>query len=99
MKAPKMNILYKIGFILMFVCLALFIASVVVILVVEERTAGVLMAVAGVFLCLIAIILTMFSKSKKPKKPKYRFDDNSIVEINTVEMTSNDVIDEEEEDG
>ncbi len=68
MKAPKMNILYKIGFILMFVCLALFIASVVVILVVEERTAGVLMAVAGVFLCLIAIILTMFSKPKKPKK-------------------------------
>ncbi len=57
------------------------------------------MAVAGVFLCLIAIILTMFSKPKKPKKPKYRFDDNSIVEINTVEMTSNDVIDEEEEDG
>lgn len=99
MKAPKMNILYKIGFILMFVCLALFIASVVVILVVEERTAGVLMAVAGVFLCLIAIILTMFSKPKKPKEPKYRFDDNSIVEINTVEMTSNDVIDEEEEDG
>ena len=94
-----MNVLYKIGFILMFVCLALFIASVVVILVVEERTAGVLMAVAGVFLCLIAIILTMFSKPKKPKKPKYRFDDNSIVEINTVEMTSNDVIDEEEEDG
>ncbi len=99
MKAPKMNILYKIGFILMFVCLALFIASVVVILVVEKRTAGVLMAVAGVFLCLIAIILTMFSKPKKPKKPEYRFDDNSIVEINTVEMTSNDVIDEEEEDG
>ena len=96
MKAPKMNILYKIGFILMFVCLALFIASVVVILVVEKRTAGVLMAVAGVFLCLIAIILTMFSK---PKKPKYRVDDNSIAEINTVEMTSNDVIDEEEEDG
>ena len=94
-----MNVLYKIGFILMFVCLALFIASVVVILVVEERTAGVLMAVAGVFLCLIAIILTMFSKPKKPKKPKYRFDDNSIVEINTVEMTSNNVIDEEEEDG
>ena len=41
----------------------------------------------------------MFSKPKKPKKPKYRFYDNSIVEINTVEMTSNDVIDEEEEDG
>ena len=57
------------------------------------------MAVAGVFLCLIAIILTMFSKPKKPKNPKYRFDDNSIVEINTVETTSNDVIDEEEEDG
>ena len=50
MKAPKMNIIYKIGFILMCVCLALFIASVVVILDVEKRTAGVIMAVAGVFL-------------------------------------------------
>lgn len=99
MKAPKMNILYKIGFILMFVCLALFIASVVVILVVEKRTAGVIMAVAGVFLCLIAIILTMFSKPKKPKEPKYKFDDNSIIEIKTVEINSEDEIFEEEQNG
>ena len=99
MKAPKMNILYKIGFILMFICLALFIASVVVILVVEKRTAGVIMAVAGVFLCLIAIILTMFSKPKKPKEPKYRFEDNSIVEIKTEGFNSEHEIFREEQNG
>ena len=57
------------------------------------------MAVAGVFLCLIAIILTMFSKPKKPKEPKYKFDDNSIIEIKTVEINSEDEIFEEEQNG
>ena len=87
MKAPKMNILYKIGFILMFVCLALFIASVVVILVVEERTAGVLMAVAGVFLCLIAIILTMFSKPKKPKAKRIVAEESENLSAEYTELT------------
>ena len=69
MKKPlKMNILYKIGFILMFVCLGLFAASVVVMLVFDRHVPGVLIAVAGAFLCLIAIILTMFSKPKQPRK-------------------------------
>lgn len=83
----------------MFICLALFIASVVVILVIEQRIAGVLMAVAGVFLCLIAIILTMFSKPKKPKINEIIIEDNSQIEITTVESDFNDALNGEEENG
>ena len=67
-KAPKMNFLYKISFILMLVCLALFAASVLVLVILKKIELGVIIAVAGAFLCLIAIILTMFSKPKQPRK-------------------------------
>lgn len=63
-KAEKMNGLYKAGFILMGVCLAILVASVVFMLVVENLILGTALAAAGVFLCLIGIILTMFSKAK-----------------------------------
>lgn len=76
-KSPKMNVLYLISFILMFVCVALLMASVVIMVVFDQHISGVLCAVAGVFLCLIAIILAMFSKPKKPKAPKM---DNSSKE-------------------
>ena len=75
-KAPKMNLLYKISFILLFVCLAMFITAVSLTAldkagVIEINTnIAVLIAVAGVALCLVAIILTMFSKPMKPKMPK-----------------------------
>lgn len=68
MKAPKMNILYKISFILMLVCVVLLAVAMVFLLLIENTTAGVVISVAGVFLCLIAIILTMFSKPKAAKK-------------------------------
>lgn len=67
-KAEKMNVLYKIGFVLMFVCIALFGAAVVMMLVLDNTVWGVAVSVAGVCLCLIAIILTMCSKPKSPKQ-------------------------------
>lgn len=67
-KAEKMNGLYKTGFILLWVCLALFAAAVIVLLLLEEMLLGVLLAVAGSVLCLIAIILTMCSKPKPQRK-------------------------------
>ena len=66
-KAEKMNVLYLIGFILLFVCLALFAAAIVLMLVVENTVWGVIVSVAGVCLCLVAIILTMCSKPKPPR--------------------------------
>ena len=79
-KAPKMNVLYKIAFILMFVCIALFAAAMVSMLLLEQRTLGVLIAVAGVVLCMVAIVLSLFSKPKKPKKQN-----NSEYELNETE--------------
>ena len=66
-RPEKMNGLYKAGFVLMLVCLALFITAIVFMLIIENIRAGVIIAVAGVFLCLVAIILTMFSKPKSQK--------------------------------
>lgn len=81
-KAPKMNVLYKIAFILMFVCIALFAAAMVSMLLLEQRTLGVLIAVAGVVLCMVAIVLSLFSKPKQPKKPN---ENNSEYELNETE--------------
>lgn len=50
------------------VCVALFAASVVVMLVLNQTLFGVLLAVAGSVLCLTAIILTMCSKPKPPRE-------------------------------
>ena len=71
-RPEKMNGLYKAGFVLMLVCLALFITAIVFMLIIENIRAGVVIAVAGVFLCLVAIILTMFSKPKN-SEAKHRF--------------------------
>ena len=88
MKKPlKMNILYKIGFILMFVCLGLFAASVVVMLVFDRHVPGVLIAVAGALLCLIAIILTMFSKPKKPKAKRIVAEESENLSAEYTELT------------
>lgn len=67
-KAEKMNFLYKAGFILLCVCVALFAASVAVMLLLDKKLLGVLLAVAGAALCLTAIILTMCSKPKPPRE-------------------------------
>ncbi len=71
-RPEKMNGLYKAGFIMMLVCLALFILSIVFMLLINNIRVGVIIAVAGVFLCLTAIILTMFSKPKN-SEAKHRF--------------------------
>lgn len=88
--APKMNFLYKIGFILMLVCVALFTAAIIFLLVVENTTAGVILSVVGAALCLLAIILTMFSKPKppKPKAEDFSWDDDK----NLTENAGDDII-------
>lgn len=93
-KADKMNILYKIAVILMFVCIALFGGAFFVGSVIDKRTEGVLIAVAGCVLCVVAIILAMFSKPKKPKIKVYE-EDNSPEEIK--ENDTEEEIDEESE--
>ena len=79
-KPPKMNVLYKIAFILMLVCVAAFAAALVLMVVFERKTLGVPVAVAGVTLCMVSIVLSLFSKPKKPKKQN-----NSEYELNETE--------------
>ena len=68
MKKPKkMNGMFKTAFILMLVCAALLVASIVVSYALERTQIAVLIAVSGAVLCVVAIILAMFSKPKQPK--------------------------------
>ena len=94
-KADKMNFLYKISIILMFVCVVMLGGAFVVGLVLDKKTEGVLIAVAGCVLCVVAIVLAMFSKPKKPKKKVYR-KNNSDFELN--EDDSSDDYDDFDED-
>ena len=66
-KSKKMNGLFKTAFILMLVCAALLVASIVVSYALEQVQIAVLIAVGGAVLCVAAIILAMFSKPKQPK--------------------------------
>ena len=68
-KSPKMNALYKISFILLFVCIALFIAAAVLGAAFDLTTPCMILAAIGCALCLAAIILAMLSKPKKSDTP------------------------------
>ena len=96
---PKMNILYKIGFILLFVCLAIFVAAVIIILL-KKFQIGVPLSAAGAVLCLVAIILTMFSKPKAPgarRRRRRRKEENlqNGTDIILTDNSADDIIMEE----
>ena len=66
-KTKKMNFLYKISFILLILCIPLFIISLIVAYLLEIQYLSILFSAGGAFLAFIGIILTMFSKPKKLK--------------------------------
>ena len=70
----KLNVLYLISLILLSVCFALFIAAVLLTIFLDNRNIGVLTAVAGSVLCLVSIILAMFSKPKRRKRRRKKAD-------------------------
>lgn len=87
MKKPKkMNGLYKASFILMIVCAVMLVASIVVSYALEKVQIAVLIAVGGVVLCVVAIVLAMFSKPKQPK-PSNHISENELK--NTVDNEEN----------
>ncbi len=81
----KMNGLYKTGFILLLVCIPMFLAALVVAYLLEEIYLSVIFSGGGAFLAFVGIILTMFSKPKKPKKSK-------VSEIDTNEKIIDDSV-------
>ena len=63
----KMNGLFKTGFILLMVCIPMFLASLVVAYLLDEAYLSVIFSGGGAFLAFVGIILTMFSKPKVQK--------------------------------
>ena len=64
-KPYKMNLLYLLSFILLCVYFMVFIFAVIFIIRYDNKLIGELIAVIGVALCLISIVLAMFSKPKR----------------------------------
>lgn len=88
-RSDKMNILYKLGFILMCVCILLFAAALVFLVLLRNTFIGVLISAVGSALCLAAIILTLLSKPRKPKQDKVF--ENTAESVLT-ENSANDII-------
>ena len=82
-RSDKMNILYKLGFILMCVCILLFAAALVFLVLLHNTLIGVLISAVGSALCLAAIILTLLSKPRKPKPKKEEVFENAAESVLT----------------
>ena len=70
MKKQKMNFLYKIGFILLMLCIPMLVGAIITDYLFERTYFSAVFSAGGAFLAFIGIILTMFSKPKKPKEKK-----------------------------
>lgn len=82
-RSHKMNLLYKLGFILMCVCIALFAAALFFLVLLRNNFIGVLISAVGSALCLAAIILTLLSKPKKPKPKQDEVFENTAESVLT----------------
>ena len=82
-RSEKMNILYKLGFILMCLCVVLFGAALVCLILLSNIFAGVLISAVGSALCLAAIILTLLSKPRKPKPKQDKVFENAAESVLT----------------
>ena len=82
-RSEKMNIIYKLGFILMCVCIVLFVAALIFLILLRKTFAGVLISAVGSGLCLAAIILTLLSKPRKPKPKKEEVFENAAESVLT----------------
>lgn len=93
-KSNKMNGLFKAGFIILIVCIPMFIFALIFAYLLEEVYFSAVFSAGGAFLAFIGIILVMFSKPKKinPKKvrkkrlkkhlqEKFEADDNAVFNV------------------
>lgn len=67
MKKQKMNVLFKIAFVLLVICILLIFASIVIAYAFDSEKWSSLCSAIGVLLATVGIILAMFSKPKKVK--------------------------------
>lgn len=67
MQKRKMNGLFKTGFILLMVCVAMLIAAIITAYLLERPKFSAVFSAGGAFLAFLGIIFVMKSKSKKEK--------------------------------
>ena len=67
MQKRKMNGLFKTGFILLMVCIAMLIAAIIVAYLFGRPYFSAVFSAGGAFLALLGIIFVMLSKPKKEK--------------------------------
>ncbi len=67
MQKRKMNGLFKTGFILLMVCIAMLIAAIIVAYLFGRPYFSAMFSAGGAFLAFLGIIFVMLSKSKKEK--------------------------------
>lgn len=71
-KSNKMNWLYKIGFIILLLCIPMFLAALATAYIFEKVYFSAVFSAGGAFLAFLGIIFVMFSKPKKSKPKKIR---------------------------
>ncbi len=76
--STKMNFLYKIGFILVIICIPMLIAAIVTSYVFMEKYFSAVFSAGGAFLAFVGIILVMLSKPKKIKEKISTESDNIV---------------------
>ena len=67
MKKQKMNVLFKIAFILIIVCVLMIFASIIIAYAFDSEKWSAICSAGGVLLATVGIILAMLSKPKKKK--------------------------------
>ena len=67
MKKQKMNVLFKIAFILLIICVLLILASIIIAYAFDSEKWSAITSASGVLLASVGIILGMLSKPKKVK--------------------------------
>lgn len=82
MQKRKMNGLFKTGFILLMVCIVLFIAAIIVAYLFQSPYFSAVFSASGAFLALLGIIFVMLSK---PKKEKTENNSEELQEENSVD--------------
>ncbi len=65
MKKQKMNVLFKIAFILLIICVLLILASIIIAYAFDSEKWSAITSASGVLLATVGIILGMLSKPKK----------------------------------
>ena len=80
MKKQKMNVLFKIAFILLIICVLLILASIIIAYAFDSEKWSAITSASGVLLATVGIILGMLSKPKKVKLKDENKEKLSILE-------------------